>query len=472
MSEPVEPGEPPERSERSDVWVEPYRTKVVERIRLPPRSEREALLREASYSIVFLDSQDVYIDLVTDSGTGAMSDEQWSALMRGDEAYMRSRSYFRFEQVVQEITGFEHVIPTHQGRAAENIMMELLTAPGNVVPNNSHFDTTRAHVINRHATPLDLVSDRLWDFEVEHPFKGDFDLAKLEYALERYRDQIPFVIITILNNMACSSPVSMANIREASRLARAAGIPVYFDSCRFAENAWFIKTREPGYANRSIGEIVHEMFSHGDGCWMSAKKDGIVNIGGFIALRDGALARRCQERLVLYEGFPSYGGLARRDLEAMAVGLREGIEEAHLAHRVHQVAYLAELFEQAGVVTSRPTGGSGVFVDVRSLYPHLGPEQMPAVTLACELYLEGGVRAGAAPMQMNVLDDAGEIRPHVFQFARFAVPRRVYGKGHLDYVGSVVARVKANAQQCRGYRLVYAPEVLPHFFAKYAPIGG
>jgi tryptophanase len=462
---------PNEPLPESDIWVEPYRTKVVERIRLPSRSEREALLREAFYSIVFLNSEDVYIDLVTDSGTGAMSDEQWAALMRGDEAYMRSRSYFRFERVVQEITGFEHIIPTHQGRAAENIMMELLAAPGNIIPNNAHFDTTRAHVINQNAIPLDLVSDRLWNFEVEYPFKGDFDLAKLEHAIARYRDQIPFVIITVLNNMACSSPVSMANIREVSRIARAAGLPVYFDACRFAENAWFIKTREPGYSDHTIAEIVREMFSYGDGCWMSAKKDGIVNIGGFIALHDEGLTRRAQERLVLYEGFPSYGGLARRDLDAMAVGLREGMEEEHLAHRVRQVAYLAELFERVGVVTSRPTGGSGVFVDVASLYPHLGPEQMPAVTLACELYLEGGVRAGAAPMKMNVIDDAGEIRPHVFQFARFAVPRRVYGKGHLDYVGQVVQRVKANAAQCRGYRLVYAPEVLPHFFAKFAPLG-
>ncbi|PRQ05276.1 Tyrosine phenol-lyase [Enhygromyxa salina] len=455
--------------EHEEEWVEPYRTKVVERIHLPSRAERERLLREANYSIVFLNSADVYIDLVTDSGTGAMSDKQWAALMQGDEAYMGSRNFADFEKTVQEITGYDRVIPTHQGRAAERIMMELLVSPGDIVPNNSHFDTTRAHVGKREAVPLDLVGDWLWEFHSDHPFKGNFDLDKLKTCLDRYSDRIPFVAITVLNNMACSSPVSMANIREVSRLAKAAGVPVYFDACRFAENAWFIKQREEGYADRSIDDIVREMFSYGDGCWMSAKKDGIVNIGGFIALRDEALAGRCCELLVLYEGFPSYGGLARRDLAAIAVGLREGMSEEHLSHRIRQVQYLADLFEDCGVRTSRPVGGSGVFVDTEALYPHLTPDRLPTVTLCCDLYLEGGVRAGAIPMDMNVIDEAGEITTRVFQFARFAVPRRVYGKGHLDYVGRVVRRVKENAARSKGYQMVYVPDILPHFFARFAP---
>lgn len=453
-----------------DLLVEPYRIKAVERIRLLPREERERALREAHYSIVHLDSADVFIDLVTDSGTGAMSDEQWAGLMRGDEAYFRSRNFARFEESVREATGYRHVVPTHQGRAAENILMEVLVPPDGIVLSNTHFDTTRAHVLNRKATPLDLVGDALWDFPAEHPFKGNFDLKKLELALERYHQRVPFILITVLNNMAGSSPVSMENIRETRRLADRYGIPVYFDACRFAENAWFIKTREPGYAQRSVQDIAREMFSYGVGCWMSAKKDALVNIGGFLALADEELARRCQERLVLYEGFPSYGGLARRDLEAVAIGLREGLDEAHLEHRVGQTAYLGRLFEEAGVTVSKPVGGSGVFVDVSSIYPHLPPEKLPGIALACDLYLEGGVRAGAAPFQMFTLDAQGEITQRVFQFARFALPRRVYTKSHLDYVGAVMRRVKQSAHRNEGYRLVYAPEVLGHFFARFAPL--
>ncbi len=450
--------------------AEPDRCKVVERIRLPSRAERQRILRDAFYSVFYLDSADVFVDLGTDSGTSAMSDEQWAALMRGDEAYVRSRSWFRFEQAVQEVTGFPHVIPTHQGRAAENIVMELLLQPDQVVPNNSHFDTTRAHVGVRRAVPVDLVGDWLWDFATEKPFKGNFDLARLATTLERYRGRVPFVAITVVNNLACSSPVSMENIREVKRLADHAGVPVLIDACRFAENAWFIKQREPGYADRSVAEIAREMFSYADGCWMSAKKDAIVNIGGFIALKDEKLAARCRERLVLYEGFPTYGGLARRDLEAIAVGLREGLDEEHLSHRTSQVEYLGELFERAGVVVSKPTGGSGVFVKVESIYPDLAAERLPGVALACDLYLEGAVRAGAIPMEMNVVDErTGDIRPRLFQFARFAIPRRVYSKGHLDYTAEVMRRVRANSGENKGYRVVSAPEVLGHFFAKFAP---
>jgi tryptophanase len=452
--------------------AEPYRIKVIEKIRLPSRPEREQILRRACHSVFQIDSADVYIDLTTDSGTGAMSDQQWASLMRGDESYVRSRSFFEFERAVQEVLGFPHVVPTHQGRAAEHILMELLLAADDLVLSNAHFDTTRAHVSHRQAVPVDLVGDELWRFHEEAPFKGNCDLARLEAALAHHHERVPFILITILNNFACSSPVSMDNIRQTRRLADRYNIPVYFDACRFAENAWFIKTREDGYRDRSIADIVREMFSYGDGCWMSAKKDGIVNIGGFLAVNEESLARRCQERLVLYEGFPTYGGLAGRDLEAMAVGLREGIDEAHLAHRTQQVAYLADLLEGVGINVSKPAGGSGVFIDVESLYGHLPPDHFPTIALTCDLYLEGGVRAVAYPCHLNRFDpQTGQLGSKQFQFARLAIPRRTYTKGHLDFVATVMARVKERAPRHQGYRLTHAPDVLPHFFAKFEPIG-
>lgn len=455
-----------------ETLAEPFRIKMIEKIRLPTREERAEILKKAFYSVAYLDSNDVYIDLVTDSGTGAMSDDQWAALMKGDEAYVRSKSFFLFEESVREITTYQHVIPTHQGRAAENILMGLLVKPGDYLISNTFFDTTRAHVENRGAKPLDLVGDALWDFKKATPFKGNFDLEKLQVALERYHEKIPFILITIVNNLACSSPVSMANIRAVRELANKYKKPVYFDACRFAENAYFIKVGEPGYENKSILEIAHEIFSYGDGCFMSAKKDAIVNTGGFIALNDETLARQCQERLVLFEGFPTYGGLARRDLGAIAVGLREGIDEPYLKHRIGLVAYLAELLEkEAGVTVSKPSGGSGVFVDVRSMYPHLSDDKFPGLAFAADLYLEGGVRAGAFPFHLTCVDPrSGELIDRQFEFARLAIPRRVYTKSHMDYVAKVMKRVKENAAHSKGYRLTYAPEVLAHFFAKFEPI--
>lgn len=448
---------------------EPYRTKVVERIHLLSRAERERSLQQAFYSIVYLNASDVYIDLVTDSGTSAMSDQQWAGLMTGDESYMGSRNYLRFQDTVRTITGYPHIIPTHQGRAAENIIMGLLVKPGELVASNTLFDTTRAHVHNVGARPLDLVGDCLWDFQTAQPFKGNIDLERLATALELHR--MPFIVITVVNNMAGSSPVSMANIRETRRLADRYGIPVLFDACRFAENAYFIQQREAGYRDKSIPEICREMFSYGHGCWMSAKKDGLVNIGGFIALQDEALAHRCRERLVLYEGFPTYGGLARRDLEALAIGLQEGVTQDHLQHRIAQVAYLGDLLErEAGVVISRPTGGSGVFIDVSSIYGHLPPARLPCVAFTADLYLAGGVRAAAAPFNLVRIDPrTGELSERVFQVARLAIPRRVYGRSHLDFVGLAMKRVKQNAHLNQGYRLVHQPEVLGHFFSKFAP---
>jgi len=309
----------------------------------------------------------------------------------------------------------------------------------------------------------------LWNFAEPYPFKGNLDLNALDRALARHRDRVAVVVVTVLNNMACSSPVSMANIRETRRLANEYGIPVYLDACRFAENAYFIKCREKGYENKTIREIALEMMSYADGCWMSAKKDGLVNIGGFIATNDESFARRCQEQLVLYEGFYTYGGLARRDLEAMAVGLQEGVDEDYLAHRTSLVQYLGQRLEDAGLAISRPVGGSGVFVDVQALYPHLEPERLPEIALFSDFYAEGGIRVGATRFPMLTFSKAGEIVERAFQFARFAVPRRVYGKAHMDYVGEIARIVKAKASKNAGYRVVEKPAVLGHFFAKYAP---
>jgi len=453
-----------------EALAEPYRIKMVEAIRLLTREQREQALRDAFFSVTYLNSADVYIDLATDSGTGAMSDRQWGAMLTADEAYVRSRSFFRLEKAIQDIVGYRYVVPTHQGRAAENILASLLVKPDQIVLSNTHFDTVRAHIEHRHGVALDLVGDSLWDFNEENPFKGNFDLTKLRLALEQYGSKVPFISITISNNMACSSPVSMDNIRQVSRLAKEFAIPVLFDASRFAENAYFMKQREPGYERHSLADIVREMFSYGQGCWMSAKKDAIVNIGGFIALSDESLARRCQEMLVLYEGFPTYGGLAGRDLEAIAVGLEEAIDDAYLCHRTGQIAYLGELFERAGLRCSKPFGGSGVFIDVQKLYPHLPPELFPDVAMGCDVYREGGVRAAAFPFALRTLDGTGQIVSREFHFARFAIPRRVYTKSHLDYVGKIMARVVQNAPQSKGYRCTYVPEVLGHFFAKFEPL--
>lgn len=454
-----------------EMVAEPFRIKVAEKIRLLDRKQREEAYRAAFYSPAYLDSKDICIDLVTDSGTGAMSDEQWAGLMRGDEAYIRSRSWFPFEATVRRITGFEHVVPTHQGRAAEKIIAELLIKPGAVVLSNTHFDTTGANVRSRDALAVDLATDDFWSFEKPHPFKGNFDLEKLQVALERYGDRVPLLIITVSNNFACSSPVSMENIRQAKALADKHGVPVFFDACRVAENAYFIQQREPGYADKSIQEIIRETLSYGDGCWMSAKKDAIVNIGGFIATNDETLARRCQERLVMYEGFYTYGGLAGRDLEAIAVGLEEGTDEDYLAHRTGQVEYLADLLKRAGAVVSLPAGGSGVFVDVQAMYPHLPAEKLPGIAMCADFYLEGGIRVGALPFPQQTIDvKTGDIVDKVFQFARFAVPRRVYTKAHMDYVGAIAARVVERAASAKGYRIVEYPDILGHYFAKYEPL--
>ena len=450
--------------------VEPYRTKTVERVRLPTAAERRRNLEAASYSPVHLKSKDVFVDLITDSGMSAMSDTQWAALSTGDEAYFHSRSYEALEGSVQETMGFSHVIPSHQGRAAEHILMGLLVEPGQIVLSNTHFDTTRAHVEHRGAVAVDLMSDALWDYDAEDPFKGNFDLQKLESALESHRSRTAMIVITVVNNFACSSPVSMANIREVRRIADKYDVPVWFDAARFAENAFLIRAREPGYADKSVRDIAKEMLAFGEGCWMSAKKDALVNIGGFIATNNRELAERCQERTVLFEGFHSYGGLARRDLAAMAVGLREGLEEPYLAHRIDIVHALGAALEKAGCKVSKPVGSSGVFIDVQALYPHLTQDKFPGVALCADMYLRGAIRVGAAPMPLQtVVSETGEIVDRVFMFARFAVPRRMYSRAHMEYVGAIAGEVAESAPQNRGYEALTDVKKMNHFFARFSP---
>lgn len=449
----------------------PFRVKVVEYVRLPSKEERARILREAGYSPFGVRSEDVYIDLLTDSGTAAMSDEQWAAMMRGDEAYVGSRNYYHFEETVKEITGFEHVIPTHQGRAAENILFGALIKSGDIIPGNTHFDTTRAHIVDKGGKPVDLIGEWLWDFEREYPFRGNLDPARLEYVLENYHDRIPFILLTGVNNVAASSPISMENIIETKELTERYGIPLYIDACRFFENCYLIKVREPGYGSKSVAEIVREALSYADGCYMSCKKDALVNIGGFVAVRDEKVAQRCRERLVLYEGFPTYGGLARRDLEVIAVGLREGLDERYLEWRVGQVAYLGELLERAGVRVVKPTGGSGVFLDTHSLYPHLGEDKFPGVAAFADMYLEGAVRIFGAPFPIEFVDlDGGKIVRRSFEFVRFAIPRRALTKAHIEYIGAVMERVVERAHLNKGFRVIHWPEVLGHFFARFEPI--
>jgi tyrosine phenol-lyase len=448
--------------------VEPYKVKVVESIHLPSTEEREAALVRSGYNLFGVRSDEVYIDLLTDSGTSAMSDRQWAAMMIGDESYAGSRNFAHFEAVVRDLTGFPHIIPAHQGRAAENLLFSQLARPGTVVPNNMHFDTTRAHVERNGAKAVNLAVREAYDLASPFPFKGNVDIPALERILATGRDHVPVVVVTLTNNTGGGQPVSLENLTAVRAACDKAGVPLYLDMCRWAENSFFVREREPGMAGLSIREIGRRTFALADGATMSAKKDGLVNIGGFVATRDAALAARLKEQLIVFEGFPTYGGLARRDLEAMAVGLQEGAELDYLEHRIGQVRYLAALLDAAGVPFVRPPGGHGIYLDVDRFLPHLKPADLPGQALVVELYREGAVRTVEVGAVMFGDGDAGGPPPP--ELVRLAIPRRVYSSAHIAYVADVVERVWARRQSVRGVHMVEAPEHLRHFTARFAPI--
>jgi tyrosine phenol-lyase len=453
---------------------EPWRVKVVEPIRLLPRAERERLLVASGFSLFGIPSEAVFIDLFTDSGTAAMSDWQWAGMMMGDEAYAGSRNFYHLAEAVSDIFGFEHFLPVHQGRVAENLLFSaLLTRPGMIVPNNSHFDTTRANIEAHGGIALDLVIPQARQPAVEHPFKGNIDLERLRRLLaETPRADLPVALLTLTNNSGGGQPVALANVRAMSELCREHGVPFYIDGCRFAENAWFIQQREPGQRRRPVAEIVREVFSLADGCLMSAKKDGLANIGGFFASRDAALIERLKQRLIIIEGFPTYGGLAGRDLEAVARGLREVLDEDYLRFRIGQVRSFGARLTELGIPIVRPTGGHAVYIDARQLLPAIPPLRFPAQALSVALYREGGVRGVEIGSVMFGTTDAatGEPRPAPLELVRLAVPRRVYTASHLEYVAAVLARIHALREEIKPLRMTNDPRVLRHFSARFEEI--
>jgi tryptophanase len=453
--------------------IEPFRVKSVEPLRITTRDERLAILARAEWNLFRIPAEDILIDLLTDSGTGAMSSEQWAAMMRGDESYAGARSWFRFEERVRELTGFRHIIPTHQGRAAERILFACLGVSGKVVVSNTHFDTTRANVEYLGGTAVDIpVAEALRPGE-EHPFKGNIDLAALDRILAGERGEVVCVIHTVTNNSGGGQPASMANLRSASELCRRRGVPFYLDACRFAENAYFIKTREAGFADRSIESIAHEMFSLADGATFSAKKDGLANIGGFLASNDDRLALQEEQLLILTEGFPTYGGLAGRDLDAIAVGLREVVQEEYLHYRIASVRYLGEGLMRAGFPIVRPPGGHAVYVDAGAWLPGIPPARFPGQALACAFFVEGGIRTVEIGTLMFGGTDptTGKERTARLELLRFAVPRRVYTQSHIDYVIEVANVVAARRDDLRGLEIVEEPPQLRHFTARLRPLG-
>ena len=452
----------------------PYRIKVVEPVQRTERPERERLLRRAGYNVFALPSSAIYIDLLTDSGTSAMSDAQWAALMRGDEAYAGSRNYYEFEETIHDLFGYRHIIPTHQGRVAENLLFSTVLSAGDVVPNNIHFDTTRANVEYHDALAVDCVIDEGLDPAADHPFKGNMDLAKLARVFDEHPGGVPFVMLTITNNSGGGQPVSLANIREVAAFCRDRGVPLIFDACRFAENAWFIQQREPGMRERSVRDIAREIFSLGDGCTMSAKKDALVNIGGFIALNNDQWAERITNLLILIEGFRTYGGLAGRDLAAIAQGLREVLDEDYLTYRIGQVRRMGEALQAHGVPVLTPIGGHAVYLDARRMLPHIPQAQFPAQALTCALYLEGGVRGVEIGSLMFAQRDpqTGEVRYPAMELVRLAVPRRVYMEAHLNYVAGVAGHVRELGERLQGLEIEHEAPVLRHFTARLRPVGG
>ncbi len=443
--------------------IEPFRIKSVEPLRWTTREERLQLLRAAHCNLFLLPAADVLIDLLTDSGTGAMSTHQWAAIMEGDESYAGSKSFDRFRNSVQDIFGYRNVIPTHQGRAAERILFGVMCKKGDVVPNNTHFDTTRANIEFVGAEAVDLVISEGRDPRVKHPFKGNMDVGALEQLIQRVgRERIPLVMLTVTNNSGGGQPVSMDNVRQVSSLCKRHRIPLYFDACRFAENSYLIRLRESGYESKSPKQIAQEMFSYGDGCTMSAKKDGMANIGGFLCTNDDLLAQQEKDLLILTEGYPTYGGLAGRDLEAIAVGVQEALEEDYLRYRIASTAYLGNHIAEQGVPIVQPPGGHAIYIDARAFLPHIPVEQFPGVALAAELYLEGGIRS----VEIGTLMFGAAAK---MDLVRLAIPRRVYTQSHIDYVVEIILEVWKKRASIRGLKLKYEAPFLRHFTAKLEP---
>lgn len=451
--------------------IEPFKIKMVEPIRMTTRDEREAAIRKAGYNLFKLPAEDCLIDLLTDSGTGAMSAEQWAGMMRGDESYAGARSFFRFESVTKRLTGMRHILPTHQGRASERILFGVLGGPGKVFPSNTHFDTTRANIEFGGGRAVDLVDPAGKDPTLIAPFKGNMDIAALERLIAEVGPaNIPLGATTVTNNAAGGQPVSMANIRETRDVLHRHGIPFFIDCARFAENCWFIKVREPGYADRSLESIAQEMFALADGCWMSAKKDALVNIGGFLAINDDDLAARCRQMLVLTEGFPTYGGLAGRDLEAIAQGLVEVLDEEYMRYRIRSIEFLADRLVAGGVPIFQPAGGHAIYLDARRFLPHVPAERFPGQSLAVALYLEGGVRSvEIGSVMFGRRDPDGRFVGAANELVRLAIPRRVYTQSHIEYLVEVILEVFAKRDAIGGLRFDFEAPILRHFTSTFLP---
>ena len=452
---------------------EPFKIKMTEPIYISTKSERLKWLEEARYNLFNLTSEKIIIDLLTDSGTGAMSQNQWAALMMGDETYAGALSFKRFEQIIRDITGFEYIVPTHQGRAAEHLLFSALVRKGHIVPNNTHFDTTEANVGLQGGIPVNLPSKESRDTASEFPFKGNMDTEALERLLKKEKGKVPLIMLTVTNNSTAGQPVSMDNIKEVSEIARKYGVPLFLDACRYAENAFFIKMRDRRYRNKSIAEIAREMFSYADGCTMSAKKDGLANIGGFVAFNDEKLYRKIRERMVVIEGFPTYGGLAGRDLEAVARGLIEAQDENYLAWRTGQVKHLAKSLKRKKIPVFWPPGGHAVFVDAKAFLPHVPQSQYPGQALAIALYVEGGVRSVEIGSVMFAHRDkkTGKMKHPQHELVRLAIPRRVYTNSHMDYVANTIAKVFKKRDAIGGVKITYEPPTLRHFLAHFEPEG-
>jgi tryptophanase len=450
--------------------IEPFRIHSVEPLRMTTEEERRAAIVAAGYNLFSLRSEDVLIDLLTDSGTGAMSSEQWAGIQRGDEAYAGSPSWYRFEAAVKKLFPMPHVIPTHQGRAAEKILMAAIGGPGKKIPNNTHFDTTRANVEATGAEAVDLVIPEGLDPALEHPFKGNMDLARLDAFLRENAGAVPAVFVTITNNSGGGQPVSLENLRGVREACDRHGVPLFLDACRFAENAWFIREREAGQGDREVADIVRDIAALADGMTMSAKKDGLANIGGWLAVRDDELAARCRNLLILTEGFPTYGGLAGRDLDAIAQGLEEVVQHDYLRYRIRSTWYLGEGLHRAGVPVMRPVGGHAVYIDARALLPHVPPLQYPGQSVAVALYEAGGIRACEIGTVMFGRHPDGSETPAALDLVRLAIPRRTYTQSHVDYVIEVCAEVAGRADELRGYRIAQEPPALRHFTARFEPL--